>query len=210
MKTGNFFRFLSLVLILCLVGLACQAAGGGNQEEDDGQVPPTEAKADKPTQPPKPTKTQSEPKPSGETIRQWAINAVASAEYGDSDWNAMQATGAPNTRECGDHITAWASADSATVEWIELIYAEAVFPTEINVHQSYNPSQVSKVELLDTAGNYHAVYDASPVWQDLCPFVLKITVDNADYQILSIRITIDQTVVQSWNEIDAVELIGTR
>ena len=210
MKTGLSFRLITLVAVLLLAGIACEAIGGGNQDGDSGQVSPTEAKAEKPTQLPKPTRTQSEPKPAGESIRQWAISAVASSEYGDSDWNAMQATGEPNTVECGDHVTAWASSDSATVEWIELIYAEAVFPTEINIHQSYNPNQVSKVELLDTAGNYHVVYEAAPAWQDLCPFVLKITVDDADYQVLSIRITIDQTVVQSWNEIDAVELVGKK
>lgn len=210
MKNRLFFRLISLVLALFIAGLACKAVGGGNQEGDDDQVLPTEAKVDEPTPLPRPTNTQSEPKPAGETIRQWAISAVASSEYGSTDWNAMQATGEPNTPECGDHETAWASADSATVEWIELIYAEAVFPTEVNIHQSYNPNQVVKVELLDTSGNYHVVYEAAALWQDLCPYVLKISVENADYQVLSIRITIDQTVVQSWNEIDAVELIGKK
>lgn len=208
MKTSIFYRLVRLVLIFCLAGIACKIAEGGNQAEEDGQVSPTEARADKPTLLPRPTKPESEVKPVGETVRQWAISAVASSEYGNADWNAMQATGAPNTLECGDHVTAWASADSATFEWIELTYAVPVYPMEINIHQSYNPNQVSKVELLDTAGNYHVVYEAAPVWQDLCPFVLTISVDNTDYQVLSIRIALDQTVVQSWNEIDAVELVG--
>jgi hypothetical protein len=33
-------------------------------------------------------------------------------------------------------------------------------------------------------------------------------VEGADYQALGVKITIDQSVLQEWLEIDAVELVG--
>jgi len=42
----------------------------------------------------------------------------------------------------------------------------------------------------------------------MCPFTLSVPVENAGYQVVGVKITIDQTVVADWNEIDAVELVG--
>jgi hypothetical protein len=145
----------------------------------------------------------------GEVTRQWATSATASSEYDDPSWSASQATGAPNTPECGDFTTAWASYEGCTVEWIELYYDIPVRATKVNIIQSNAPDQVVQVELIDTEGTYHTVYQGEP--QDLlelCPYTLSIAVD-VDYQVVGLKITIDQTVLgYSWAEIDAVELVG--
>jgi hypothetical protein len=144
-----------------------------------------------------------------EMIAQWAVDATASSEYGNPDWAAFQATGAPDTDECGDYVTAWASATAGTEEWLELTYATPVYPLEINIYQTYTPDQVVRVELIDTEGNYHEVYTAEPVdMGDDCPYVLTVLVDEGEYQAVGVRITVDQSVIGSWNEIDAVELVG--
>jgi hypothetical protein len=146
----------------------------------------------------------------GEEVQQWATSATASSEYGDPDWAAIQATGAPDTPECGDIATAWASSDSSSVEWLELGYDIPVRPTEVNVIQSHSPDQVVKVELIDTVGTVHEVYTGEPEDKsDECPYTLSIQVKKARYLAVSIRITVDQSVIPAtWNEIDAVELIG--
>jgi hypothetical protein len=144
----------------------------------------------------------------GET-RQWAISATASSEYGATGWSAMQATGAPDTPECGDYTTAWASEGYDTVEWIELDYDTPVLPTEVNIYQTYNPNQVIQVALRDLEGNYQTVYLGTPKDEsDDCPFVLNIPIEGIDWQVDGVRITIDQTELEDWNEIDAVELVG--
>jgi hypothetical protein len=147
----------------------------------------------------------------GDEIRQWAASATASSEYSDPNWAAIQATGAPDTFECGDYGTAWASESSDTVEWIELSFDTPVIPTEINIYQTYSPDQVTQVELIDLTSTYYTVYTASP--QDMsggaCPYILSIPVEDADYQTMGLRITIDQSALGlGWNEIDAVELVG--
>ena len=144
----------------------------------------------------------------GET-RQWAVSATASSEYGVTGWSAMQATGAPDTPECGDYTTAWASEGYDTAEWIELDYDTPVLPTEINIYQTYNPNQVIQVELRDLEGNYQTVYLGTPQDEsDDCPFVLSISTEGIDWQVDGVRITINQSEFEDWNEIDAVELVG--
>jgi hypothetical protein len=147
----------------------------------------------------------------GEEVRQWATSATASSEYGNPSWAASQATGAPDTiiEECADLPTAWASQGSDTVEWLELYYDTPVYPTEVNIIQTHSPDQVVMVELIDTEGTYHEVYTGEPenLWEK-CPYTLSILV-WADYQAVGVKITIDQSVIEpTWNEIDAVELVG--
>ncbi|MBT7191244.1 MAG: hypothetical protein HN916_13750 [Anaerolineae bacterium] len=144
----------------------------------------------------------------GNIISQWASNASASSEYGNPDWAAQQATGAPDTLECGDTPTAWASEGNFTTEWLELRYDTPVTPTEINIYESHTPTQVVRVEIFDTQGSYHEVYSAQPKMTD-CPYILSISVQEADYQATGVKITIDQSQLNlPWNEIDAVELVG--
>ncbi len=147
---------------------------------------------------------------SGGEIRQWATSAAASSEYGRNSRTASEATGAPNTSTCGEMNTAWQSEGSDTVEWIELGYATAVYATQVNVVQSNNPSQVIKVELIDTAGDYHNIYLGDPQSIAECPYTLSVAVNGADYKAIGVRIIIDQSMYggHTWNAIDAVELVG--
>lgn len=160
-----------------------------------------------PTVPPAPT-----PAPTAATglVRQWATAATASSEYGAENWAAFQATGAPDTAECGDEVTAWASASGSGVDWLELTYDIAVLPTEVNIIQTYNPSQIVQVELLDVDGAYHEIYSAAPQEVAECPYTLSIPIeDDSAYFAIGVKITVDQSVLGiGWNEIDAVELVG--
>ncbi len=224
-------RRLAIIVVAFTLMLALLACGGGGagktQTPEPTAVPkasatvaaqPTQAPPEatrtlppKPTQLPKPTKAAKPtltPGTAAAGIRQWAISASASSEYGDPNWAAKQATGKPDTPMCGDHDTAWASASSDGEEWIELSYDAPVMPTEVNIIQSFNPSQIVKVELIDMVSEYHEIYSAQPAAVDECPYRLSIPVD-ADYQVAGLRITIDQSVLGvGWNEIDAVQLVG--
>jgi hypothetical protein len=140
---------------------------------------------------------------------QWAASAKASSEYGSNSWAARQATGAPNVVACGDNGLAWASLGTNTVDWLELRYENPVPPGGVNIYQTYNPGQIVKVELLDTGGKYHEIYNAQTVKSSQCSAVLEIKVQNADYTAEAVKITVDQSALKSWAEIDAVELVGT-
>lgn len=143
----------------------------------------------------------------GGTFRQWAVTAIASSQYTDTGWNASQATGAPNVTGCADDSKAWASEGYDTVEWLEVSYNTAVTPLLVNIYETFNPGQIVKVELLDVNYIYHEVYTANTQVK-ACPSILSIDVPSANYQVIAVRITVDQTQVLNWNEIDAVELVG--
>jgi hypothetical protein len=199
-------KVAATILILALVTMACGQASKVMSEVAETleattiEAPEVSEATAKPVATAKPMQ--------GGSVSQWATSAVASSEYGTADWSAMQATGAPDTPECGDQVTAWASATAGTEEWIELTYDTLVYPKQVNIVQTYYPNQVVKVELIDSASVYHVIYTGEPESIEQCPYVLSIPVKDADYLAAGIRITIDQTELQDWNEIDAVELVG--
>jgi len=151
------------------------------------------------------------PEPAAEqpAIHQWASSAQAGSEYGNPGYAAEQATGAPDTPDCGDQETAWGSEDGFSVDWLEVSFDIPLIPIEINIYESHTPTQVVKVELLDTSGNYHEIYRATPVQQGNCPYVLSIVVEDVDYQAVKVKITVDQSKLDlPWDEIDAVQMVG--
>ncbi|MEA3339113.1 MAG: hypothetical protein U9R15_04020 [Chloroflexota bacterium] len=192
------------LLILALVALAC---GGG----DPAETPAPPADTLVPSTATEPPPTQSLPTETPvPIIEQWAADAVASSQYSDPDWAALQAAGEPDTPECGDYGTAWASASGSTVEWLDVYYDTSVYVTEINIIQTYNPDQVVQVDLIDLDGELVPLYTQEPhAVEQPCPYVLIIEVEQTDFLVQGVRITIDQSVLGlGWNEIDAVELAG--
>jgi len=145
----------------------------------------------------------------GEAFGQWAIEAAASSEYSTPDWSAMQATGEPDTSECGDFASAWASSTTGSIEWLELTYATPVIPRMINIHETQTPGFITRVEVIDLVAGYHIVWEGAPGEVADCPRIFSIPVTDIDFPIAGIRITLDLTNAPYWNEIDAVELIGT-
>jgi hypothetical protein len=143
------------------------------------------------------------------TIRQWANSGSASSEFGSSGWTAQQAVGAPDTPTCGDNTTAWASMDYNGVDWLDVGFATPVVPTQINIYESYTPGSIVKVEVRDTGGSFHTVWQGTPASVAECPRVFVINISDIDFKVTSVLISVDQSVLGNWDEIDAVELVGT-
>ncbi len=190
MKTRH-YQIPFLLFMISLISLACQVPFG---KSDKG--------SDSPTPLPAPTSVA--------TLRQWASKARASSQYSDPNWAASQATGAPNVKNCLDDVNAWASSSSSGKDWIELTYDTPVYPSEINIHISYNPSQVVDVQIIDVNDKAYSVLKTDPVEVTECPYVLQISFDQGKKVLAKkVKIFIDQSVLGlGWNEIDAVELVG--
>ncbi len=136
------------------------------------------------------------------------VDAVA--ETKDNRWSAVQATGAPDTPYAGDVATAWASrnAEMGRVT-LELRYARAVVPAQVRIHETLNPGAV--VRLLGRAddGAWRELWQgaaAAPVEKERW-FAPPLAAGLA--AVSEVRIELDTDAVTGWNEIDAVELIGT-
>jgi hypothetical protein len=144
----------------------------------------------------------------GGEVSQYAKTAVASSQYTSPGWAAMQAVGARDTFSCGDNPNAWASAASTGKDWLLLTYDQAVIPSKIVIFETDNPGAVSLVEVLDEGGNATTVYSAAPTVTSQCPVKLEIEVKDVNVPVRSVRVSIDQSHHNGWNEIDAVQLIG--
>jgi hypothetical protein len=150
---------------------------------------------------------QALPTPVGVEISQYASSAQASSQW-SSEYSARQAVGAPNTLICADRSTAWASQSATGKDWLMLFYDQAVIPSKIVISESFNPGAVSKVEVIDESGNAITVYEATPVVNNQCPFNLVIDIKSVSLPVRTVRLTIDQSRHNGWNEIDAVQLTG--
>lgn len=149
----------------------------------------------------------STPSPGEGEISQYASGATASSQY-SSSWAPSKAIGAPDTASCGDLTTAWASQNSSGVDWLDVTFTQAVIPSHIVIYQNYNPTAVVRVEVVDTAGISHIVYEGARRRENKCPYMMDIIVEGIDVTIKEVRIHIDQSGYWGWNEIDAVQLIG--
>jgi hypothetical protein len=141
---------------------------------------------------------------------QWASSAMASSEYSDTDWSAWQAVGAPDVEDCGENPNAWAALYGDTEEWIELTYDIPVVPTEINIYQSNNPSQVVEVQIVDVNGDTYVAWTGEPETVADCPDLMTISIElYEEIYVDTIVIFVDQSAAGwGWVEIDAVEMVG--
>jgi len=213
---------LLAAVMLMLVASACSLPGLAVSTSPSADLPsptPPAIPADtpvvtEPTETPvdaQPTEAPTEPPaatPGAGLLRQWAVAATASSEYSNPDWSAQQANGAPDTMECGDIQTAWASESADGVDWLEVTFETAVVPTEIDVRETHSPGFISRIEVKDEMGLYHTVWEGTPGAVEQCPRVLSIPVSGVNVRVSAVRISLDQSDGGNWNEIDAVELIG--
>jgi hypothetical protein len=150
--------------------------------------------------------------PAAGVLFQWAVSAEASSEFSDPEWSAEKAVGEADSPGCGDYQFGWASAASDSIDTLILEYSTLVYPLEIVVIESFNPDQVVKVEVFDPErGGYYTVLQKNPTQVDrACPFELIIPVEGINFKTNLIRITLDQSQLGlGWNEIDAVQLVGS-
>ena len=124
-----------------------------------------------------------------------------------NSWGVDQATGQPNTRTAGDQPTAWApQTPDGQPEWLELHYARAVKPSQIDVYETYNPGAITKVTAFDQFGNEGTLWEGT----DPTPSTAKMGVSSFPikngFSTDRVRIYLASDKVPGWNEIDAVGL----
>lgn len=148
----------------------------------------------------------------GKSVSAWASMASATSSYGSasgSSWNASQATGAPTVTACGDNGDAWASLAKNTVDTLTLAYDQSVMPTSIEIHESFHPGYVTTVTVTGTGGQTATVYTGTPAAVSTCPTTLTIPVTDVTFAVDTVAVTVDQSTLNDWSEIDAVQLTGT-
>ena len=89
-------------------------------------------------------------------------------------------------------------------EWLALEYAEAIVPTAILVHETYNPGALVRVTAFRLDGQEVELWKGrDPTAMDAEMGVSEIPV-KVDFKTCRIKIYIASKDVPGWNEIDAV------
>lgn len=219
-------------LFCCILSVTLLAVGCKKSAETAGPAAPQTAPASASTAPPAPSAPAAAGSDAAEASSkmaaadwamkqdeikndpngQWAIEATASSTYNDAkgtdSFSANQATGAPNVDKFGDNGMAWApKTPDAGIEWLDLKYPRPVYATEVRVRESCGSGAVIKVELFDEHGTAHTAWAANDPTTDLNYLVVKLP--KTAYKTAHVKVTLATNVVPGWNEVDAVQLVGT-
>jgi hypothetical protein len=146
------------------------------------------------------------------TLQVVASETEAPAQAPKRAWSPEQATGEPDTPQAGDYPTAWASLTRDDQdEWLMLEYAEPVVPTEVRVHETYNPGALNKVSVFTEEGREVVLWtgeDPTPVGNDKGVSKTALRPGALRFRTKRVKLYLASRAVPGWNEIDAVALVG--
>ncbi len=127
-----------------------------------------------------------------------------SSQYTTDAWSAAQALGAPDVvTGNSDNAKAWASlgADDQP-EWLEVGFARPRSISGVEIHETFNPGAVGRIELITSSGRTLEVQASQRV-----AGVRAIGVRCTSEPIVAVRVHLDSVAVAGWNEIDAIGVV---
>jgi hypothetical protein len=116
--------------------------------------------------------------------------------------------GAPDTERAGDFPTAWASLDpDGGPEWVVVDFPKEVEVGQVRVRETLGPGTIFMVSAILADGSEKILWHGTEPAAE-APVEMEF---NPSSQVRSrrIRVQLDTSKVSGWNEIDAVELVGT-
>ncbi len=139
-------------------------------------------------------------------LMQWAATATATSQWATTNRQAWQATGVADVSGCRSATQAWRpSGGGPEPESITLHYDVPVHATGVRIHQTNLQGFVTQVDLITEGGE---VLEA--VWADvdetLCGEWLEPAWPATEELITGVVV---HTAVDGYEEIDAVQLVGT-
>ena len=122
-------------------------------------------------------------------------------------YGANQLLGAPNVNRQGDDAKAWCPANMGSKDWLLLDFDSTIKATAIEVYESYNPGSVVKISTIDWWGREQVIW----LGKTGAPVSGKTTI-NFEKLVAAkrVKVYLDGTKVNGWNEIDTVGLIDRR
>ncbi|MFI4851814.1 MAG: Ig-like domain-containing protein [Gimesia chilikensis] len=136
------------------------------------------------------------------------VDPTAGVAASAPGWSPLQATGEPNALKAGDQKTAWATlAQDKGAEWLQLEYKTPVEVKAVRIYENFNPGAVSKVTAIDEGRKEVVIWEGQETVRP-APTVFEVSAD-AKVVSRSLKIYLDTRRVKGWNEIDAVQLVGS-
>jgi len=143
---------------------------------------------------------------------QWATDAKASSTFndakGNTSYSASQATGEPNVQTYSTTPQAWSSkTPDSGIEWLELTFAKPVRANAVRVRESSGSGALIKIEVFDEKGVAHTVWSGADSTKELNYLIAEFP--KTAFMTNRVKLTLATNVVGGWNQIDAVQLVGS-
>lgn len=139
----------------------------------------------------------------------WAAKLVAVSSQkaeGKEAFSPEKVLGEPNARPLGQVSNdAWIPRKEGTNEFIEVRFAKSLVAKQVTVVENFNPGAVSKIELVDTRGEKHQVYqndNPGPIPEQFRS--LQVTFAAGTYRTIGVVVSLNTKAVNGVNQIDAI------
>jgi hypothetical protein len=134
-----------------------------------------------------------------------------STQYGSTvnGYSSLDALGAPNVLAYGDNRNAWTpKTANGTLEYNGLAYATPVHAYEATIRETWGAGSVYKVELRDTGGVWHTIWQGTDPYKPGAIANFNIKWPITTYKVNGVRVHTNTDKTTEWEEIDAVQLLG--
>ncbi|UYZ62119.1 OmpA family protein [Hymenobacter weizhouensis] len=139
----------------------------------------------------------------------WAAKVVGVSSQkaeGKEPFSPEKVLGEPNATPLGQASNeAWIPKKEGTNEFIEVRFGKSLLARQVTVVENFNPGSVTSIELVDTRGQRHQVYEndsPGPIPEMFRS--LQITFPPASYRTIGVVVTLDTKAVNGVNQIDAI------
>lgn len=139
----------------------------------------------------------------------WAgkvVDVSSQKAEGKEDFSPEKVLGEPNAQPLGQVSNeAWIPRKESNNEFIEVRFGKSLIAKQVTVVENFNPGSVSKIELVDTRGQKHEVYQnesPGPIPEQFRS--LQITFSPGTYRTIGVVVSMNTKAVNGVNQIDAI------
>jgi len=139
----------------------------------------------------------------------WATKVVAVSSQkaeGKEAFSPEKVLGEPNALPLGQISNdAWIPKKEGKDESIEVRFGKSLVAKQVTIVENFNPGSVTKIELVDTRGGKHQVYEnKSPNSLGDAFRSLQVTFSPGTYRTIGVVVTMNTKDVNGVNQIDAI------
>ncbi|TGE26516.1 OmpA family protein [Hymenobacter metallicola] len=139
----------------------------------------------------------------------WAAKVVEVSSQkaeGKEAFSPEKVLGEPNAQPLGQiNNDAWIPKKEGPNEFIEVRYGKSIIAKQVTVVENFNPGSITKIELVDTRGTKHQVYEnKSPGPIPELFRSLSITFPAGTYRTIGVVVSMNTKAVEGVNQIDAI------
>jgi outer membrane protein OmpA-like peptidoglycan-associated protein len=141
-------------------------------------------------------------------VVQWASKVLEfSSELTPVQYSARQVLGKPNVLPAGgQNPNAWVPDRPNRKEFLKLGFDQPMQVRQIAIAESYNPSALHRVSLIDENGQEYLVHTLNPQAIPLKGRMLNLFVERTPYKVAAVKLEFDGAAVPDYYGIDAVAI----